>query len=96
MMKKWMVITGILLLSISQGRNRLSDFLNEIIMRNIDPIENYLLSIPLLFLMEIINGFLNILDSIWQFFLSWEGVLLILVILLYLSIREYIKRHEKT
>ncbi|QOR64885.1 hypothetical protein IM538_13610 [Cytobacillus suaedae] len=92
MMNKWLVIIGVILLSLSQQRYRLNDFIHEIITRNINLTENYLISIPLLFFMEIIGGFLHILGTLLQFALSWEGVLLIAVILLHLNIRAYMKR----
>ncbi|WP_138420424.1 hypothetical protein [Aquibacillus sediminis] len=91
-MKKWIIITGVILLSISQERYRFSEFLNMILEQNIAPTENFLLTIPLLLMMELIGGFLHILGSLWEFALSWEGVLLIAVILLHSNIREYMKK----
>ncbi|MFE8700804.1 hypothetical protein ACFYKX_09275 [Cytobacillus sp. FJAT-54145] len=80
------------MLSISQERYRFSDYLNMMLERTIDPNENVLLTLPLLFLLELIGGFLHILASLWQFALSWEGVLLIAVILMHFNIREYVKK----
>lgn len=88
-----MIVIGLILLSISQERYMLSEFLNMILERNIDP-DNYLLTLPLLLLMEVIGGFLHLLGSLWEFVLSWEGALLIAVILLHVNAREYLKKSK--
>jgi hypothetical protein len=94
--KRWMAITGMIVLFISQGEYRFGDFLRQLLTRNVGPHENYFVSIPILFVMEIISGLLNMLDNLWQFLLSWEGVLLIGVVLTYLLFREYLNANIRS
>jgi hypothetical protein len=96
MLKKWMLlILAIILLSFSQGRHGFFGIVEQLLHDFITPDRNLFLFSFIFLISEVMSGFLNILDRLWKFLLSWEGVLLIAIILLHINFKEYMNRKNK-
>jgi len=78
--KKWYIFLGIILTSYAS-----IDLMNA-------PQANSVAGLILLLIQEFVFGFLNLLGLVIKFALSWQGVLLLLVILLYKSWNKYVDK----
>lgn len=82
--KKWHIILGVVLLSIAA-----SEF-------NMDsPMPGSLIGVVLILFGELVKGFINLIKFIIRFALSWQGVLLLFVILMYKGWKEYLELKYK-
>ncbi len=80
--KKWMVVLGVILISISQGN----------VMGNSRTFFNggfSIIRILALVFSQIISGFFIFMNQLIHFSLSWQGVLLLAVILIHINVRKY-------
>jgi hypothetical protein len=78
--KKWYVVLGIILASFAS-----MDLANA-------PKVNSIIQLILVLIQELFLGFFNLLRLVIKFALSWQGVLLIFVILLYKSWNKYLDK----
>lgn len=78
--KKWYIVIGIFLASFAS-----MDLANA-------PKVNSITQLILVLIQELLIGFFNLIRLATKFALSWEGVLLLFVILLYKSWNKYLDR----
>jgi hypothetical protein len=91
--KKWWIIGLILLLSLSQSRFMLEEYFH-MLGNKISP-DNPWVFFPILFVVDMISGFFRLIASLWDFLLSWQGVLLIAVIFAHMNWRHYLNKGKE-
>ena len=86
--KKLYIVLGIIMFSLSQSV-LIHELFNNV--RNGRVIRGWFTNSFRHILLDLIVGFLNLLNKILIFILSWQGVLLLAVILAYISFKQYMK-----
>jgi hypothetical protein len=92
-MNKWWIIGLIMLLSLSQGRFMLEQYFH-MLGNKISP-ENPWVFFPTLFVVDMTSGFFRLIANLWEFLLSWQGVLLIAVIFAHINWRHYLNKRKE-